>query len=88
ADRLAELQRNLLLSHACGTGDPLSPEITRLMMRLKLHALGQGFSGISVPVMQQLLALDQADIIPWVPSRGSVGASGDLAPLAHMSLPL
>jgi len=88
AERLAELQRNLLLSHACGTGDPLSPEITRLMMRLKIHALGQGFSGISVPVMRQLLALDRAGIIPWVPSRGSVGASGDLAPLAHMSLPL
>jgi histidine ammonia-lyase len=86
--RLAELQRNLLLSHACGTGDPLSPEITRLMLRLKIHALGQGYSGISETVFCQLLAFDRAGLIPWVPSRGSVGASGDLAPLAHMSLPL
>lgn len=88
ADRLAELQRNLLLSHACGTGEPLSAEITRLMLRLKIHALGQGYSGISLPVFRQLLAFDRAGLIPWVPSRGSVGASGDLAPLAHMSLPL
>ncbi len=86
--RLAELQRNLLLSHACGTGDPLSPEISRLMLRLKIHALAIGYSGISEPVFQQLLALDEHGIVPWVPSRGSVGASGDLAPLAHMSLPL
>ncbi|PKL95114.1 MAG: histidine ammonia-lyase [Gammaproteobacteria bacterium HGW-Gammaproteobacteria-8] len=86
--RLTELQRNLLLSHACGTGEPLSPEITRLMLRLKIHALGQGYSGISETVFAQLLAFDRAGLIPWVPSRGSVGASGDLAPLAHMSLPL
>ncbi|MFU8878163.1 MAG: histidine ammonia-lyase, partial [Wenzhouxiangellaceae bacterium] len=87
-DRLAELQRNLLLSHACGTGEPLTPEITRLMLRLKIHALGLGFSGISEPTFRLLLELDRHDIIPVVPSRGSVGASGDLAPLAHMSLPL
>ena len=86
--RLAELQRNLLLSHACGTGDPLSPEISRLMLRLKIHALALGYSGISESVFRQLLALDQHGIVPWIPSRGSVGASGDLAPLAHMSLPL
>src|SRR6056297_807702 len=86
--RLAELQRNLLLSHACGTGDPLSPEISRLMLRLKIHALSLGYSGISEPVFRQLLALDEHAIVPWIPSRGSVGASGDLAPLAHMSLPL
>lgn len=88
SDRLAQLQRNLLLSHACGTGEPLPIEITRLMMRLKIHALGLGQSGISEPVFRQLLALDAAGIVPFVPSRGSVGASGDLAPLAHMSLPL
>src|SRR6056297_2810908 len=87
-ERLAELQRNLLLSHACGTGDPLNPDISRLMLRLKIHALSLGYSGISEPVFKQLLALDQHGIVPWVPSRGSVGASGDLAPLAHMSLPL
>jgi histidine ammonia-lyase len=87
-DRLAQLQKNLLLSHACGTGEPLPKAITRLMMRLKIHALGFGRSGISLPVFEQLLALDAAGIVPYVPSRGSVGASGDLAPLAHMSLPL
>lgn len=86
--RLAELQRNLLLSHACGTGDPLNPEISRLMLRLKIHALSLGYSGISEPVFRQLLALEEHCIVPWIPSRGSVGASGDLAPLAHMSLPL
>jgi len=86
--RLAELQRNLLLSHACGTGDPLRPDLTRLMLQLKIHALALGFSGISEAVFDQLLALDEHDITPFVPSRGSVGASGDLAPLAHMSLPL
>lgn len=86
--RLAELQRNLLLSHACGTGDPLNPDISRLMLRLKIHALSLGYSGISEPVFRQLLALDEHGIVPWIPSRGSVGASGDLAPLAHMSLPL
>ena len=87
-DQLEQLQRNLLLSHACGTGDALSPETTRLMLMLKIHALAQGFSGISLPVFEQLLAFWQHGIVPYVPSRGSVGASGDLAPLAHMSLPL
>lgn len=87
-DQLAQLQKNLLLSHACGTGDPLPREITRLMLRLKIHALGLGQSGISIPVFEQLLALDRHGIVPYVPSRGSVGASGDLAPLAHMALPL
>jgi histidine ammonia-lyase len=88
ADQLGQLQRNLLLSHACGTGDPVPVEISRLMLKLKIHALGLGQSGISLPVFQQLLALAEHDIVPWIPSRGSVGASGDLAPLAHMSLPL
>ena len=87
-DRLSELQRNLLLSHACGTGEPLNPELSRLMLRLKVHALALGYSGISEPVFRQLVALDAHGIVPWIPSRGSVGASGDLAPLAHMSLPL
>ncbi|MEM7054568.1 MAG: histidine ammonia-lyase [Pseudomonadota bacterium] len=86
--QLEQLQRNLLLSHACGTGDALSPETTRLMLMLKIHALAQGFSGISEPLFDQLLAFWQRDLVPYVPSRGSVGASGDLAPLAHMSLPL
>ncbi|WP_376690760.1 histidine ammonia-lyase [Wenzhouxiangella sp. EGI_FJ10409] len=87
-DQLGKLQRNLLLSHACGTGDPVPIEITRLMMQLKVHALGLGNSGISLPIFRQLLKFCELDILPFIPSRGSVGASGDLAPLAHMSLPL
>ncbi len=88
ADQLGQLQRNLLLSHACGTGEPAPVEISRLMLKLKIHALGLGQSGISLPVFNQLLAFAEHDIVPYIPSRGSVGASGDLAPLAHMSLPL
>lgn len=88
SDQLCRLQRNLLLSHACGTGEPVPIEITRLMMQLKIHGLGIGNSGISLPVFRQLLKFCELDILPWIPSRGSVGASGDLAPLAHMSLPL
>jgi histidine ammonia-lyase len=87
-ERLTELQQNLLLSHACGVGEPVPPEITRLMLRLKIHALGLGQSGISRSTFAQLLTFDRIGLTPWVPSRGSVGASGDLAPLAHLCLPL
>jgi len=69
-------------------GDPVPPEITRLMLQLKIHALGLGFSGISRATFDQLLKFEEAGLTPWVPSRGSVGASGDLAPLAHLCLPL
>jgi histidine ammonia-lyase len=86
--QLAELQQNLLLSHACGVGDPVPPVITRLMLQLKIHALGLGQSGISRTAFEQLLTFEKHGLTPWVPSRGSVGASGDLAPLAHMCLPL
>jgi histidine ammonia-lyase len=86
--KLAELQRNILLSHACGVGDPVPPEIARLMLKLKIHALGLGYSGISRSTFHQLMKFDKAGLVPWIPSRGSVGASGDLAPLAHMCLPL
>jgi len=88
ASELEQLQTNLLLSHACGVGPPVPPDITRLMLDLKLHALGIGFSGISLETFNALLALRDAQITPWVPSRGSLGASGDLAPLAHLCLPL
>jgi histidine ammonia-lyase len=87
-EQLSELQQNILLSHACGVGDPVPPEITRLMLQLKIHALGLGNSGISRTTFRQLLAFEEKGMTPWVPSRGSVGASGDLAPLAHMCLPL
>ena len=87
-DQLSELQRNLLLSHAVGVGDPVPPDVTRLMLRLKIVGLGLGYSGVSLPVFRRLVAFDQRNLLPVVPSRGSVGASGDLAPLAHLCLPL
>ena len=88
SEDLAILQKNILLSHACGVGDPIPPEITRLMLQLKIHSLSLGFSGVSEQTFRQLLNLEEQGILPWIPSRGSVGASGDLAPLAHMCLPL
>jgi histidine ammonia-lyase len=87
-DRLSDLQRNLLVSHAVGVGDPVSPDITRVMLALKLHSLGLGYSGVSESTFARLLAFASRDLLPVIPSRGSVGASGDLAPLAHMALPL
>jgi histidine ammonia-lyase len=87
-DQLETLQRNLLLSHAVGVGDWVPVPISRLMLQLKIHALGLGFSGVSLPVFERLLTFVEMDLIPAIPSKGSVGASGDLAPLAHMTLPL
>ncbi|MDA0377979.1 MAG: histidine ammonia-lyase [Bacteroidetes bacterium] len=87
-DRLSDLQRNLLVSHAVGVGLPVSPDITRVMLALKLHSLGLGYSGVSEPTFERLLEFAKRDLLPVIPSRGSVGASGDLAPLAHMALPL
>ncbi|NNE45133.1 MAG: histidine ammonia-lyase, partial [Rhodothermales bacterium] len=88
ADQLETLQRNLLLSHAVGVGDWVPVPISRLMLQLKIHALGLGFSGVSLSVFERLLSFVEMDLIPAIPSKGSVGASGDLAPLAHMTLPL
>ena len=88
SDDLAVLQKNILLSHACGLGDPIPPEITRLMLQLKIHSLSLGYSGVSEQTFMQLLKLEEHGVLSWIPSRGSVGASGDLAPLAHMCLPL
>ena len=87
-DRLEDLQRNLLLSHSCGIGEPLAPRIVRLIMALKAIGLGRGHSGVRPIVVERLLALLEADALPLIPSQGSVGASGDLAPLAHMSAAL
>ncbi len=81
----ATLQRNLILSHCCGVGDPLPAAKTRLMMALKLISLGRGASGVRWDVIAQIEALLQSDVLPVIPSQGSVGASGDLAPLAHMA---
>lgn len=87
-DQLAKLQRNLILSHAVGVGDLVPKDISRLMLQLKIHALGLGYSGVSMETFERLLLFAGRDWIPAIPSRGSVGASGDLAPLAHMALPL
>jgi histidine ammonia-lyase len=83
-ERLGELQTNLILSHSAGLGDPLPRHVTRLMIVLKLLGLGRGHSGVRPLVMQALQRLLDADAMPLIPSQGSVGASGDLAPLAHM----
>jgi histidine ammonia-lyase len=88
ANQLAQLQKNLLLSHAVGVGEPVPVPITRLMLQLKIHGLGLGYSGVSLPTFRRLLDFERLQLIPVVPSRGSVGASGDLAPLAHLCLPL
>lgn len=82
---LAKLQRNIVLSHAAGTGEPLPAAIVRLMMALKLANLGQGASGVQPRTLSFIEAMLAGDVIPVVPSQGSVGASGDLAPLSHMS---
>ena len=87
-DRLAELQTNLILSHSAGLGEPLPRHVTRLMIILKLLGLGRGFSGVRVEVIEALQALLDRDAIPLIPSQGSVGASGDLAPLAHLAAAL
>lgn len=87
-DALEALQLNLLRSHAAGVGDPLPAREVRAMMLLRANVLAKGFSGIGLPALELLLALLNRRIHPVVPSRGSVGASGDLAPLAHLALVL
>ena len=80
-----QLQRNLILSHCAGTGNPLSPAVTRLVIALKLLSLGRGASGVRWEIIEHIEATVAAGIFPVIPSQGSVGASGDLAPLAHMT---
>src|SRR5262249_2311086 len=87
-DALEALQLNLLRSHAAGVGEPLAPRAVRATMALRAKVLAKGFSGISVETLEALMALVNAGVHPIVPSRGSVGASGDLAPLAHLALVL
>jgi histidine ammonia-lyase len=87
-DQLTELQRRLVLSHAAGTGEPLSDSIVRAVLILKINGLARGFSGIRRSVIEALVALVNAEVYPRIPAKGSVGASGDLAPLAHMSATL
>ena len=87
-DRIVELQRRLILSHAAGLGEPLEDEVVRGMLLLRANTLARGHSGVRPQVVEALIALLGAGVLPVVPSRGSVGASGDLAPLAHLALPL
>jgi len=87
-EKVEDLQHNLVLSHAVGVDEPIPKEISRLILQLKVHALGLGYSGVSQETFRRLLWMADQDIIPVMPSRGSVGASGDLAPLAHLALPL
>jgi histidine ammonia-lyase len=82
------LQKNLLITHAVGVGEPIEKAISKLMLITKVHALSQGFSGIRLDVVERMLAFIKLDLIPVVPEQGSVGASGDLAPLSHLFLPL
>jgi len=86
--QLDTLQLNLIRSHSVGVGEPLAPEVVRLMLALKAASLARGYSGVREVVIDTLLAVHNAGLVPYVPSQGSVGASGDLAPLAHMTLAL
>lgn len=83
--RLAELQRNLVLSHSAGTGEPLAAGVVRLVLATKAVSLARGHSGVRPEIVDALLALCNAGMLPRIPSKGSVGASGDLAPLAHLA---
>ncbi len=87
-EETAQLQHNLIISHAVGVGKPIDKELSKLMMIVKIHALSKGFSGVSLEVIERLIEMLKKDIIPVIPEQGSVGASGDLAPLSHMVLPL
>lgn len=85
---LGELQRRILLSHACGVGEPVPADLVRAMLLTKSLSLSKGHSGVAPATLQRLLDMLNADMLPVVPSQGSLGASGDLAPLAHLVLPL
>ena len=87
-DELARLQRNLVMSHACGTGERVPSEIVRLMLLLKIQSLSYGHSGVQLETVERLIEFFSRGILPVVYQQGSLGASGDLAPLAHLSLPL
>lgn len=88
AEQVAQLQVNLVRSHTTGIGEPLSAGLTRAIMLMKANSLSQGFSGIRAEVVETMLDLLSADVLPVIPCKGSVGASGDLAPLAHLALAL
>ena len=85
---LSQLQYNLVISHACGTGDEVRPEIVKIMLLLKIQSLSYGHSGVQLATVQRLIDMFNNNVIPVVYQQGSLGASGDLAPLAHLCLPL
>lgn len=85
---LSQLQHNLVMSHACGTGERVCNEIVKLMLLLKIQSLSYGYSGVQLVTVQRLIDMFNNDVLPLVYQQGSLGASGDLAPLAHMCLPL
>lgn len=87
-DELSELQKNLVMSHSCGTGDEVDQEIVKIIVFLKIQSLQYGVSGVQLITVQRLVDMFNAGVFPVVYQQGSLGASGDLAPLAHMSLPL
>ncbi|QED37059.1 histidine ammonia-lyase [Antarcticibacterium arcticum] len=87
-EKLTELQENLVMSHACGTGSLIAKPVIRLMLLLKIQSLSYGHSGVSLQTVQRLIDFYNEDIFPVIYEQGSLGASGDLAPLAHLSLPL
>jgi len=87
-EETSQLQVNLLITHAVGVGNPIEKDLSKMMMICKVHALCQGFSGIRMEVIERILYFIENDILPVVPEQGSVGASGDLAPLSHLFLPL
>lgn len=88
SDETTQLQYNILVSHSVGVGDPIGHRLSKLMMILKVQSLAKGYSGISVEIIERIIWHIDNDVIPVVPEQGSVGASGDLAPLSHLFLPL
>src|SRR5437868_1976338 len=86
--QLAELQSNLIKSHACGLGEEVPAAIVKLMLMLKIKSLSYGYSGVDVHTVERLMDMHNNDVLPVIYTQGSLGASGDLAPLSHLSLPL
>lgn len=87
-EQTAQLQKNLLMSHACGVGEPFAEDVVRAAILLRANTLCRGSSGVRVEVVERLVAMLNDDVFPWVPQKGSVGCSGDLAPLSHLALVL